>query len=105
WRRLQWASRRRQEPAATLPGMTTTPTAHPVPVTLPGQAASPPGPVDLATMYLMHHAFRRDLTAFARAALRTPASDRDAWRALRERWGLFSFVLHHHHEGEDAGLW
>jgi hypothetical protein len=85
--------------------MTTTPLANPVPVSLPGQAASPEGPVDLAAMYLMHHAFRRDLTAFARAAARTPASDRATWRALRDRWALFSFVLHHHHEGEDAGLW
>ena len=85
--------------------MTTTPTAHPVPLVLPGQAAAPVGPVDLTTMYLMHHAFRRDLAAFARAVTSTPAADRDTWPALRERWALFSFVLHHHHEGEDAGLW
>jgi hypothetical protein len=56
-------------------------------------------------MYVMHHAFRRDLRAFAAAVARTPAADRPAWRALRERWALFSFVLHEHHTGEDAGLW
>lgn len=72
---------------------------------LPGQAAAPDGPVDLVMMFVMHHAFRRDLSAFADAAARTPVEDRKAWPALAERWELFSSVLHHHHSGEDAGLW
>lgn len=84
--------------------MTTTVPA-PASLMLPGQAASPPGPVDLTIMYVVHHAFRRDLAAFAEAAVRTPVEDRRTWRALCERWTLFSTVLHHHHEGEDAGLW
>src|SRR5688500_17295469 len=85
--------------------MTTT-SHRSTPVLLPGQAAAPEGPVNLATMYLMHHAFRRDLGAFAGAVARTPVSDRATWRRLNERWKLFSFVLHHHHHaGEDAGLW
>jgi|GEM_PF-1648709 len=29
-------------------------------ILLPGQAAAPDGPIDMAPMYLMHHAFRRD---------------------------------------------
>ena len=74
-------------------------------VLLPGQAAAPDGPVDLTMMFVMHHAFRRDLAAFADAAARTPAGDRAAWAALAERWALFSWVLHHHHTGEDEGLW
>jgi hypothetical protein len=72
---------------------------------LPGQAAAPDGPVDLTAMFVMHHAFRRDLRSFALAAERTPVSDRATWRALHRRWQGFSLVLHHHHSGEDAGLW
>jgi hypothetical protein len=56
-------------------------------------------------MYVMHHAFRRDLTAFASAAQATPSSDRETWRMLAARWELFATALHHHHSGEDAGLW
>ena len=72
---------------------------------LPGQAAAPEGPVDVYMMYVMHHAFRRDLAAFAAAAPRTPLEDRRAWRSLAARWALFAVLLHHHHSGEDAGLW
>lgn len=77
----------------------------PVQLRLPGQAAAPEGPVDMHTMYVMHHAFRRDLAAFSAAAKATPSHDRATWRALAERWELFSTVLHHHHTGEDTGLW
>jgi hypothetical protein len=72
---------------------------------LPGQTAAPEGPVDMSAMYVMHHGFRRDLAAFATAARTTPTEDRATWRALAGRWALFSRVLHHHHSGEDAGLW
>ena len=72
---------------------------------LPGQADAPDGPVDMMMMYLMHHAFRRDLAAFARAVPRTPPEDRRAWRALLRRWDVFAEVLHHHHHGEDTWLW
>jgi hypothetical protein len=81
------------------------PEAWPTQVRLPGQTAATPGPVDMTMMYLMHHAFRRDLAAFAAAAKVTPVGDRESWRALAERWDLFSEVLHHHHTGEDTGLW
>ena len=72
---------------------------------LPGQAAAPDGPVDMQMMYLTHHAFRRDLAKFAAAAQHTPVEDRATWRLLAARWELFADVLHHHHSGEDAGLW
>jgi hypothetical protein len=72
---------------------------------LPGQAAAPPGPVDVTSMYVVHHAFRRDLTAFKAAVIGTPLEDRDTWRALAGRWGKFREILHKHHTGEDAGLW
>jgi iron-sulfur cluster repair protein YtfE (RIC family) len=72
---------------------------------LPGQAAAPEGPVDMTMMYLMHHAFRRDLARFAEAVPHTPVDDADAWRALNARWATFSTALHHHHHGEDTWLW
>ncbi|WP_406832852.1 hemerythrin domain-containing protein [Pedococcus sp. KACC 23699] len=71
----------------------------------PGQTAAHPGPVDMTMMYVMHHAFRRDLAAFAAAATATPVEARTTWRALASRWELFASALHHHHSGEDAGLW
>ena len=74
-------------------------------LTLPGQAATADGPLDMTMMYAMHHAFRRDLRALARAARVTPLGDRVAWRELDRRWRLFAYVLHHHHTGEDEGIW
>ena len=82
-----------------------TATAHREQVVLPGQASAPPGPVDLSGMFVMHHAFRRDLARFEAAARRLPAHDREAYAALAPRWRLFHTALHHHHAGEDAGLW
>jgi hypothetical protein len=55
----------------TEPTRPTRPSQKPVNVPqlmLPGQAAAPEGPVQAMPMYLMHHAFRRDLAAFAAAA-------------------------------------
>src|SRR5688572_10657937 len=72
---------------------------------LPGQAATVEGPLDMTMMYVMHHAFRRDLRALAGAARVTPLGDRVAWRELDRRWRLFAYVLHHHHTGEDEGFW
>src|SRR3954447_4532430 len=74
-------------------------------VTFPGQAAAPHGPCDLLPMFLMHHAFRRDLRMFSAAAAATPLEDRATWRALESRWRGFARILHHHHSGEDRLLW
>ncbi len=79
--------------------------ALPRQVRLPGQHDAPDGPVDLYMMYVMHHAFRRDLAAFAAAVPRTPVADRATWQALATRWALFAEALHHHHHGEDTWLW
>ncbi len=84
---------------------TRTTATYPEQLMLPGQAAAPDGPVDMFMMYLMHHAFRRDLRRFAAAVPLTPLDDRATWAALHERWGWFATVLHKHHSGEDAGLW
>ncbi|MGY1636350.1 hemerythrin domain-containing protein [Geodermatophilus sp. SYSU D00742] len=72
---------------------------------LPGQAAAAEGPHDLGGMYVMHHAFRRDLDRFATAVRRTPLEDRAAWRALAARWERFGTTLHHHHTIEDTAIW
>ena len=72
---------------------------------LPGQAAAPEGPADLRMMYVMHFAFRRDLTDFGIAVRLTPASNGAAWRALLARWDLLSTVLHDHHTKEDVVIW
>lgn len=83
----------------------TTVSAHPIQLRLPGQSAAPGGPVDPFMMYAMHHAFRRDLNSFAPAVPNTPLDDRATWRALDARWIAFSEVLHHHHTAEDTHLW
>ena len=72
---------------------------------LPGQTAAPEGPVDMQMMYVLHHAFRRDLDRFVVAARNTPVADRATWRLLAARWEVFSAQLHHHHEGEDGAIW
>lgn len=80
-------------------------TTYPDQIMLPGQTAAHGGPVDMTVMYLMHHAFRRDLRRFAAAVPVTPVHDGATWALLAERWERFSTVLHHHHSGEDAGIW
>src|SRR3954451_9853062 len=85
--------------------MTATASSFPAQLMLEGQAAAPDGPIDLAGMYLMHRAFRRDLNLFAKAAAAVPASDRDRWDRISRRFAFFSGVLHKHHRGEDVGLW
>jgi hemerythrin-like domain-containing protein len=85
--------------------MTTQPHDWPRQLRLPGQAAAPEGPIDMQTMYLMHHAFRRDLDAFADAVRSTPVDDRRTWKALATRWELFAEVLHKHHTAEDDHIW
>ena len=77
----------------------------PAQIRLAGQTAAPEGPVDMFMMYVMHHAFRRDLTKLTEAAQCTPVTDRIAWMLLQQRWAVFAEALHGHHTGEDAGLW
>ena len=72
---------------------------------LPGQAHVAEGPHDQTGMYVIHHAFRRDLDRFQAAVRATPVQDRTAWRALAARWRRFAEVLHHHHTVEDEHIW
>ncbi len=80
-------------------------TEWPTQIRLAGQTAAPEGPVDMFMMYVMHHAFRRDLRMLSEAARLTPVGDRVAWKLLQKRWSVFAEALHGHHSGEDAGLW
>jgi iron-sulfur cluster repair protein YtfE (RIC family) len=81
-------------------------TAQPRPqLDLPGQAHVAEGPNDHTGMYVMHHAFRRDLAAFASSVGATPLGDTDTWRALTRRWARFASTLHHHHTAEDTHYW
>ena len=86
--------------------MTTT-TSHPHPrqLDLPGQTHVAEGPNDHTGMYVMHHAFRRDLAAFAAAAEATPETATSTWEALVARWERFAAMLHHHHTAEDDLYW
>ncbi|WP_051683852.1 hemerythrin domain-containing protein [Blastococcus sp. URHD0036] len=74
-------------------------------VMLPGQAAAPEGPVDIAPMYLMHHAFRRDVHAFAAVVPTVAATDRRRWARIARRFTFFTTILHKHHSGEDRAMW
>ncbi|SEP27756.1 hemerythrin domain-containing protein [Trujillonella endophytica] len=82
------------------------PATAPVPqLLLPGQVAAAPGPIDLAPMFLMHRAFRRDLDAFAGVVPTVAVDDRERWGRLARRFRLFATVLHKHHSGEDRAMW
>jgi Hemerythrin HHE cation binding domain len=72
---------------------------------LPGQVAAPDGPIDMRMMYVMHHAFRRDLDLFSTAVRTTPVTERGSWTLMGRRWELFAEVLHEHHRIEDEGVW
>lgn len=82
----------------------TAPPSAPTPL-LPGQAAAPPGPCDLTGMYVMHHAFRRDLARLAAVARATPPSATATWRPARRWWRNVAELLHDHHSKEDDVLW
>ncbi|MGG5258382.1 hemerythrin domain-containing protein [Phycicoccus avicenniae] len=83
----------------------TTVLQHPRQLDLPGQSHVAEGPHDQTGMYVMHHAFRRDLDAFRRAVPRTPTGDAATWKALDARWARFAAILHHHHTAEDEAYW
>jgi hemerythrin-like domain-containing protein len=85
--------------------MSRTTTAWPEQLTLPGQSHTAEGPHDLGGMYLMHHAFRRDLDRFRAAVVATPVGDPATWVRLARRWDRFAEVLHHHHTVEDDAIW
>lgn len=97
---------RSAQPAAARPvPAEPAPAAPPAQMSLPGQSHTAEGPHDLSGMYLMHHAFRRDLDRFVPAVRATPVGDDPTWTALHARWLRFAEVLHHHHVLEDEWIW
>src|SRR6187431_2086740 len=80
-------------------------TERPRQICLPGQTHVAQGPHDQTGMYVMHHAFRRDLAAFASSVRATPLGDTDTWGSLGRRWARFAATLHHHHHAEDTYYW
>ena len=83
----------------------TSPTQFREQISLPGQTHVAEGPYDQTPMYLMHHAFRRDLNRFETAVRATPIGEVATWQALARRWDRFAEVLHHHHQVEDEYIW
>ena len=83
---------------------TTTPDHH-AQLELPGQTHVAQGPHDMTGMYVMHHAFRRDLAAVTSSVQATPLGDLATWQALAARWTRFATTLHHHHTAEDTYYW
>ena len=83
----------------------TDPATWPRQLTLPGQSHTAEGPHDQTGMYVMHHAFRRDLDNFVAAVEQTPISEAEVWAALQHRWDQMAEALHHHHGVEDEALW
>ena len=79
--------------------------ATPVQLDLPGQTHVADGPHDQSGMYIMHHAFRRDVANFVAAVRNTPLSQAEVWDALDARWTRFAEALHHHHKAEDSSIW
>ncbi|UBU12611.1 hemerythrin domain-containing protein [Nonomuraea gerenzanensis] len=74
-------------------------------ITLPGQAATAPGPLDMSTRYLAHHAFRRDLGHLLTTVGRIRLDDRRRITALREHHAWVLHVLHHHRTTEHETTW
>ncbi len=85
--------------------MSTTDAPRVTQLSLPGQTHVAEGPLDMSGMYVMHHAFRRDLDRFVPAVRQTPVEDTEVWSALAARWERFGSMLHHHHEIEDRTIW
>lgn len=55
-------------------------------------------------VYLIHEAFRRDLTRLA-AAVRDPGVSTARATQLADHWDFIKEQLHHHHQVEDESLW
>jgi len=85
--------------------MTATTSALRPQIRLAGQAAAAPGPLNMDTMYLMHHAFRRDFARLAAATRSVAPSDVRRLTGLRDHLDYVLHSLHQHHTGEDEVIW
>jgi hemerythrin-like domain-containing protein len=68
-----------------------------------GSAPKPPRG-RFTIVYLIHEAFRRDLSRL-RVAVRSPHVDASKARRLDAHWNFVNEQLHHHHQVEDSSLW
>jgi hypothetical protein len=55
-------------------------------------------------VYLIHEAFRRDISRLS-TSVRSPGLDSTRARRLEARWEFIKDQLHHHHRVEDESLW
>jgi hemerythrin-like domain-containing protein len=62
-------------------------------------------PADTAMMGIVHSALRRDLTRTTEAVSGGPPPGDDQRHAIAEHLVWMMDFLHHHHSGEDDGLW
>jgi hemerythrin-like domain-containing protein len=65
----------------------------------------PNGPADTRTMRIVHNAMRRDLARARDVLTTTPYPHPVQRQALGEHLAWMMSFLHHHHSGEDAGLY
>jgi hemerythrin-like domain-containing protein len=65
----------------------------------------PQGPADTRTMRIVHNALRRDLTRATSVIGAAPHPHPDQREAIAEHLLFMMRFLHHHHSGEDAGLY
>lgn len=62
-------------------------------------------PADTQMMGIIHHALRRDLRRTRAALSQLPYPCSDQRKAIADHVTWMMRYLHHHHEGEDHGLW
>jgi hypothetical protein len=66
---------------------------------------APSDPADTTMMGVVHDALRRDLIRVHAALSTAPPPDSDRARAIAAHVEWMMTFLHHHHQGEDTGLW
>jgi hemerythrin-like domain-containing protein len=66
---------------------------------------APGDPADTTMMGVVHDALRRDLIRVDAALSHVPPPDRDRGHAIAAHVEWMMSFLHHHHQGEDTGLW
>ncbi|SHM93467.1 hemerythrin domain-containing protein [Cryptosporangium aurantiacum] len=74
-------------------------------IRLAGQSAAAPGPLNMDTMYLMHHALRRDFSRLVAATRAVTLTDSRRLTGLHGHLEYVLHALHQHHSGEDELIW
>lgn len=76
------------------------------PTTTPPNLLNDDGTASMATMIMFsHHAFRRDINRFIRAAQRIKVGDNVDANKVRDEWkNSYRMAIHGHHTGEDTTI-